>query len=265
VSTNRGKARPTGHTGRSLDRLLELELHTRIAATEVGLDGEMLPVQPSLPALAATDRGWYYDAGDRYGVIHIRTGRVTTRIGHSIVVTLADGEPAATGSYPVRPAGDGAISADNLMVISRPAEEPGHPLENAFDADPDTWFRTVRDQSVAYGPHELTLSLGGRRMVAGFRISPRNDKHWQYGQVRSYQVYLADVNGRWGEPVATGVLEQTREQQEVLFEPRAGRLLRLRVLGTHDDGIDPMVLGAGSTGGDADPQTLLEAGLIGCW
>ncbi len=64
---------------------------------------------------------------------------------------------------------------------------------------------------------------------------------------RGYEVYLADVNGAWGEPVATGSLEQTEAQQEVRFDPRAGRLLRFRVLSTHDDGADPMVLGA--TGG----------------
>ncbi len=97
---------------------------------------------------------------------------------------------------------------------------------------------------MTYGPHEFTLSLGDRRVIEGFRISPRNDKYWKYGQVRRYEVYLADVNGMWGDPIANGVLEQTEEQQEVKFSPRAGRLLRFRVLSTHDDGADPMILNA---------------------
>jgi hypothetical protein len=130
------------------------------------------------------------------------------------------------------------------MVVNRPAEESGHPVENAFDRDPDSWFRTNRDQSVAYGPHEVVLALGGRRMVDGFSISPRNDTYWKYGQVRDFEIDLADANGAWGKPVHSGTLERVQGPQVVRFDPSPGRLLRFRVLSTHDDGFDPMVVGA---------------------
>jgi alpha-glucosidase len=217
------------------ERRFELRLLTRVKPRAVTLDGEALD--------------WSYDPDDRHGTIRVETGPLNTRRTHRVLVRLDPGaEPAPTDAYPERHAADGTLSADALMVVSRSAEEPGHPLENAFDGDPDTWFRTVRDQSVAYGPHEFTLSLGERRVLEGFRISPRNDKWWEYGQVRDYELYLADVNGRWGEPI-TGSLEKTEEMQEVRFPPRAGRLLRFRVLSTHDDGADPMVLGAAELGG----------------
>jgi len=233
-------------------RRFVLRLHTRRAPAAVVLDGAELPSLASRDAYDAADRGWYYDPNDRYGVTRIKTGRLDSRASHAASIGFdAESESAATTGYPARPAHDGTLGVDALMVIGRSAEEPGHPLENAFDGDPDTWFRTVRDQSVAYGPHEFTLSLGGRRVVEGFRISPRNDKYWEYGQVRHYEVYLADVNGRWGEPAATGTLEQTEDVQEVRFPPRAGRLLRFRVLSTHDDGADPMVLGAAGEGEEA--------------
>ncbi len=232
--------------GRLAERALVLALHTRRAPASLTLDEEPLPPLADREAYAAAERGWRYDADDRHGVIHVKTERLDTRIEHVFTVRFdPSDEPAVTPGYPARAAGDGTLGADALMVIGRSAEEPGHPLENAFDGDPDTWFRTVRDQSVAYGPHEFTLSLGGRRVVEGFRISPRNDKYWEYGQVRHYELYLSDVNGRWGEPAATGVLERSEEMQEVRFAARAGRLLRFRVLSTHDDGADPMVLGAG--------------------
>jgi alpha-glucosidase (family GH31 glycosyl hydrolase) len=234
------------------ERSYALHIHTRVPPEKILVDGKALARKSKAKSYAAADRGWRYAPNDRFGVAHIKTGRVTTRAAHSVVVSVDPRvAPVATGVYPKKPAGDGTITADALMVVGRASEEPGHPLENAFDGDPDTWFRTVRDQSVAYGPHEFTLSLGGRRVVEGFRISPRNDKYWKYGQVRNYEVYMADVNGLWGDPIATGVLEQTEEQQEVRFAPQAGRLLRFRVTSTHDDGVDPMVLGAGEAGGES--------------
>jgi hypothetical protein len=230
-------------------RKFVLRIHTRVAPEKVVVDGKTVTKKAKPDDYDAADRAWTYDPEDRFGTIHIKTGRVNTDVAHGVVVEFdSRARPAATEEYPTKPAGDGTITADALMVVSRAAEEPGHPLENAFDGNPDTWFRTVRDQSVAYGPHEFTLSLGGRRLVEGFRIRPRNDKYWKYGQVRNYEVYMADVNGLWGEPVATGVLEQTEEQQEVRFAPKAGRLLRFRVMSTHDDERDPMVLGAGGAG-----------------
>ncbi len=231
--------------GRLHERGLELALHTYQAPVRVTLNGVELPALADPSAFEASAQGWRFAEEEKLGVLHVKLGRLDTATPHEVSATLdPEGALTPTGAYPTRPAGDGTIGADQLLVVARPAEEPGHALENAFDDDPDTWFRTVRDQSVAYGPHELTLSLGGRRVVSGFRIAPRNDKHWKYGQVRGYEVYLADVNGAWGEPVATGSLEQTEAQQEVRFDPRAGRLLRFRVLSTHDDGADPMVLGA---------------------
>ncbi len=230
-------------------RSFELQLHTRVPAATVGLDGESLRHLANAEALSAASSGWHYDPDELYGVIRIKTGRIDVRAAHQVVVALAEGsKPAPTGNYAPRPEGDGTVGADALLVVGRAAEEPGHPLENAFDGNPDTWFRTVRDQSVAYGPHEFVLALGGRRVIEGFRLSPRNDKYWEYGQVRDYEVYLADVNGQWGEPINSGRLQQVNEQQEVRFAPRAGRLVRFRVLSTHDDGADPMVTGA--TAGD---------------
>ena len=236
--------------GRLEQRSYILQLHSGAAPTTVAIDGAPLPVLTDRGEFETADRGWLYDAEDRHGVLHLKTGRSDTRVAHQVTVSIDPrAELAASSGYPAMPASDGTIGADALMVVSRPAEEPGHPLENAFDRDLDTWFRTVRDQSVAYGPHEFVLSLGGRRVVEGFCISPRNDKYWQYGQVRNYEVYLADVSGQWGDPVAAGTLEQTEETQEVRFTPRAGRLLRFRVLSTHDDGADPMVLGAAELDG----------------
>jgi len=237
--------------GQILQRKLVFILHTRVQPESVVLDGENLNPFGSRKNFDAALRGWFFDPADRFGTIFVKSGSLNMDRQHQVAVLIDPGKDITeTDSYDHAPEGDGTIGPDDLMVVGRCAEEPGHPLENAFDGNPDTWWRTVRDQSVAYGPHEFTLSLGGRRVIEGFSIRPRNDKYWKYGQVRDYEVYMADVNGQWGPPVAAGVLEQTKSEQVVRFEPRAGRLLRFRVLSTHD-GADPMVLGAAELKGKA--------------
>ncbi len=232
-------------------RQLQFQLHTRASPKSVVLDKKPLSKKQSQAALESAVEGWFFASDERYGVLYIKAGRLDMRAEHQVLVRLDRlVESASSGTYGQPPTTDGTIGSDDLTVVSRPAEEPGHPLENAFDGNADTWFRTVRDQSVAYGPHEFTLALGGRRVIEGFTIKPRNDKYWQYGQVKNYEIFLADVNGQWGNPVASGVLVQTEQGQEIHFEPKAGRLLRFRILSTHD-GADPMVLGAVEQAGES--------------
>jgi len=225
------------------ERGFELLVHTRSEPKSVTFDGNPLPRLDQ--AADAGTAGWAYDPGDRRGVVRVRTPRVGTRAAHEVRLSVPRRAKAVDGgAYPPAPARDGTISANEMLVVARPAEEPGHPLENAFDGDPDTWFRTVRGQSVPYGPHEFVLALGGRRLVEGFQISPRNDQHWKYGNVRRYEVCVADVNGEWGAPVIADTLALADTLQTIRFPARAGRLLRFRILSTHDMGVDPMVLGA---------------------
>jgi hypothetical protein len=234
------------------ERTFVLEVHSQTAPDAVALDRRPLMEIAGADALERAASGWYYDADDRRGVAHIKTGLLPVRTAHSVELAIASGAPLApTAGYASKPPGDSSISPDQLLVINRPAEEPGHPLENAFDGNLATWFRTVRNQSVPYGPHEFVLSLGGRRAIDGFRIAPRNDQWWKYGQVRSYEIYVGDVNGMWGHPAVTGSLELSEGVQTVRFPPVVGRLLRFRVLSTYDMETDPMVKAASGGNGDS--------------
>jgi hypothetical protein len=153
-------------------------------------------------------------------------------------------------AFPAAPETGRAIPADAIVVVNRPAEEPGQGLERAFDGKPDTWFRTLRSQAVKSGPHEWVLGFAERRLVDGIEIAPRNDQHWTSGQVRDYEVYVGDTNGDWGAPVARGRLQLVQGTQTINFPAVAGRLLRFRVLSVHNpdgDGasaLDPMVTAA---------------------
>ena len=235
------------YTGQLPQRRYALRVLSRQAPKAVELDGRALPALADRAAYEAAAEGWYFDAGERRGTVHVRSAPHDIRQPLSYRLAFATAPASPDDDYPAAPAQGRALPADSLLVVNRPAEEPGQPLENAFDDDPATWFRSVRNQSVRTGAHEWTVGFGERRLIDGIEMAPRNDKNWKHGQVRDYEIYIADSNGEWGEPVARGQLQLRQELQRIDFPARAGRLLRFRVLSTQNpdgDGAasgDPMV------------------------
>ncbi len=229
-------------TGMNEKRLFVCQVHCPAAPNTVAFDGRLLARVESRSDLERAQCGWYFAADDRRGIVYVKTDTVSVRDAHTISLLVDSTSVSADrGTYPTKPKGDGTISADNLLVVNRPAEEPGYPLENAFDGNPATWFRTIRDQSVSYGPHEFVISLKERRVIDGFQIAPRTDKWWKYGQIREYELYVSDVNGNWREPIVHDTLELSEGMQTVRFAPTAGRVVRFRVLSVHEPEADSSV------------------------
>ncbi|HEV8695654.1 MAG TPA: TIM-barrel domain-containing protein [Lysobacter sp.] len=238
------------YAGQLPQRRYALRVLSRQRPRAVQLDGRTLPALNDRAAFDAATEGWYFDPAERRGTVHVRTAPVDIRTALDFRLDIPVAKALPDDAYPAAPELGRALPADSLLVVNRPAEEPGHALEQAFDDDPGTWFRTVRNQAVRTGAHEWTIGLGERRVIDGVELAPRNDQHWKHGQVRDYEVYLADSNGEWGEPVARGRLKLEQGTQRIDFAPHAGRLLRFRVLSTQNpegdgaSGNDPMVTAA---------------------
>ncbi|WP_230404302.1 MULTISPECIES: TIM-barrel domain-containing protein [Undibacterium] len=236
------------YQGMEAQRVQQFQIHTRVKPKNVQLQAQDLKEVASRAEFEQAVSAWYFDAAHQYGVVYVKTAKIDVRLPVALDLFIPrELSLASTADYPAAPATGDVVAADSLIVLNRPAEEPGHPLENAFDGKPGTWFRTLRDQSQKTGPHEFTLALGERRLIKGFEIAPRNDKHWDAGQVKDFEVYMADSNGEWGKPIYVGQLKKQEAKQRVEFAAKAGRLFRLRVLSSHDqaeDGNaqDPMVL-----------------------
>ncbi|RPE79682.1 alpha-glucosidase (family GH31 glycosyl hydrolase) [Vulcaniibacterium tengchongense] len=235
------------YDGQLPQRRYALRVLSRTPPKAVELDGRALPKLADRAAFDAANEGWYFDAGERRGTVHVRTAPVDIRTALALRLDIPAAKAPADDAFPAAPELGRALPPDSLLVVNRPAEEPGHPLENAFDDDPGTWFRSVRNQAVRTGAHEWTVGFGERKLIDGIELAPRNDKNWKHGQVRDYEIYIADSNGEWGEPIARGQLRLQQELQRIDFAPHAGRLLRFRVLSTQNpdgdaaSGTDPMV------------------------
>ncbi len=239
------------YDGQLPQRRYALRVLSRARPATVELDGRALPELAGRDAFGNAAEGWYFDLAERRGTVHVRSAPADIRRALAFRLDIPAAAAPADDDFPVAPELGRALPPDSLLVVGRPAEEPNHPLENAFDDDPATWFRTVRNQAVRTGAHEWTVGFGERRLVDGIELAPRNDKNWKHGQVRDYEIYVADSNGEWGEPIARGRLQREQGTQRIEFAPHAGRLLRFRVLSAQnpdgDDGAshaDPMVTAA---------------------
>lgn len=242
------------YTGQLPQRRYALRVLSRERPRAVELDGRALPALADRAAWTSATEGWYFDPAERRGTLHVRTAPVDIRRALDFRLDLPVAAAVPDDAFSAAPELGRALPPGSLLVINRPAEEPGHALENAFDDDPATWFRTVRNQAVRTGAHEWTIGFGERSLIDGIELAPRNDKNWKHGQIRDYEIYLADSNGEWGEPIARGQLKLQQELQRIDFAPRAGRMLRFRVLSTQNpdgdaaSGSDPMVSAAQSGG-----------------
>ena len=238
------------YAGQEARRSYALRLLSRQRPAAVRTAAAVLPALADRAAFDAAAEGWYYDAADRQGTLHVKTASQDIRLPLNIQVQGGLAVARADDDFPAAPEQGRALTADAMMVLNRPAEEPGHPLENAFDGNPSTWFRTARSPAMQGGPHEWVLGFTERRLIDGIELAPRNDKNWKYGQIRDYEVYMGDNNGDWGVPVQRGQLKLQEGTQTISFPPTAGRLLRFRVLSTQNpdgDGAsatDPMVTAA---------------------
>ena len=241
------------YDGQEAQRGYSLRIASRQRPSMVTLKGAALKEAAGSAEFEAMEAGWYFDAADRLGSVHVKAPRQDIRQPLAFSVQgLA--QAGADDAFPAAPAQGRALPPDAMVVVNRPAEEPGHPIENAFDGKPDTWFRTVRSQQVKSGAHEWVIGFTERRLVDGIEIAPRSDANWKHGQVRDYEIYLADSNGEWGAPVKRGQLTLSKDTQTIAFRASAGRLLRFRVLSTQNPdgsgaaGTDPMVTAVSGDG-----------------
>jgi hypothetical protein len=200
----------------------------------VTAQSHVFPAVADRGAFDAAAEGWFFDQAERGGTLYVKTAAQDIRQPLRFAVEFGATLARTDGEFPAAPALGRALPADAMVVVARPLEEKGHPLDNAFDGKPDTWFRTVRSQAVRSGPHEWVLGFTERRMVDGIELAPRTDQHWKHGQIRDYEIYMADSNGDWGKPVHTGRLKLEQGRQAIAFKPTLGRLLRFRVLGVHN-------------------------------
>jgi PKD repeat protein len=101
--------------------------------------------------------------------------------------------------------------------------------ENAIDGDPSSIWHTEYYNAKSAHPHEIVIDLGYDRQVCGFSYLPRQDGSYN-GGIALYEFYASTDDQKWGNPVAAGVFPRTSYKQEVAFDARHARYVRLVAL-----------------------------------
>ncbi len=104
------------------------------------------------------------------------------------------------------------------------------PANNAIDNNPDTYWHTRYDPNPTKVPHEIVIDLGQEETLAGFSYLARQDGGVN-GRVKDFEVYLSDDPDHWAAPALKGTLQNSMNEQRLLFDhPATGRYLRFRAL-----------------------------------
>lgn len=124
------------------------------------------------------------------------------------------------------PAGISTLAKIGAKVVHADSEDRAHGnlAANAIDGDPDTIWHTRWEKESPGFPHELVIDLGQPRVVAGFRLLPRQDQG--NGRFTGYRADLSP-NGREWTAAAEGRWAADDEEKVIRFPtPQHGRYFR---------------------------------------
>lgn len=190
------------------------------------MDGTALTRLTSKAAYDAAATGWFFDAGDRGGILWTKTG---TKSGAFSVSATGTSVPAAD---PI-PVTSSPVPQSAWTLVSADSQETGGEngaARNAFDGNSATiWHTAWSGSTPAPLPHEIQIDLGARYTADGLGYLPRQDGGAN-GRIGSYEVYVSDTTTDWGSPVATGTFADTPALKQVPLSAKAGRYLRLKAL-----------------------------------
>jgi alpha-glucosidase len=79
-------------------------------------------------------------------------------------------------------------------------------------------------------PHEIIFDLGNSHTINGFSYLARQDGGVN-GRVKDFEIYLSENQAAWGEPALKGTLQNSINEQRLLFPQTAtGRYLKFKAL-----------------------------------
>ena len=122
-----------------------------------------------------------------------------------------------------------AMQRLGARVVRVDSEASVFKSDNAIDGDPDTIWHTSLDAGSPGFPHEIQIDLQKPANLRGLRYLPRQDG--TDGRIAAYEVYASDDGKQWGKPVAKGSLQNSADEQKMLFrQPLRARYIRLVAL-----------------------------------
>jgi hypothetical protein len=126
-----------------------------------------------------------------------------------------------------------ASPVTGLKVVKVDSEETAGEdakAANAVDGDPSTFWHTQWQDANPEPPHEIVIELPQSIAVSGFTYLPRQDES-DHGTIKEYEFYVSKDGTDFGQPVAKGSFENTKDKKTVKFTTAAiGKFVKLRAM-----------------------------------
>lgn len=100
---------------------------------------------------------------------------------------------------------------------------------NALDGNPNTFWHTQWQDAAPECPHEIVIELKPAATIKGFTYLPRQDDS-DNGNIKDYEFYASNDGQDFGQPLAKGTFEDTKELKTVTFAPTTCRYIKLKAL-----------------------------------
>lgn len=106
-----------------------------------------------------------------------------------------------------------------MRVVEGSSRWPLHDYRDMLDGDPNTfWSSEWNGEWRASASHHVIIDLGSTKEVSGCTYTPRQDS--ENGRIGKYEIYVSKDGKEWGEAVASGSFENSKELQKVDFKAK---------------------------------------------
>ncbi len=152
-----------------------------------------------------------------------------TKVDRKPVETFESATPPAAA--PAQPQA-AAASSTALKVVRVDSEETvgeNGKGANAVDGDPMTIWHTQWQDATPEPPHEIVIELPTTTSIKGFTYLPRQDDEVN-GTIKDYEFSVSTDGTNFGDPVAKGSFQNSKEKKTVTFTPVTCRFIKLKAL-----------------------------------
>ncbi len=210
-------------------RIYEFEIHMRTKPVNVFLNNEEILGVTDANLYKNARQAWYYDANDRYGVLHVKLHRQSVRnlaellvqVNPALAETITPTEP-----YPI-PEITNELDKEDFVVTSS-SWANNNLAKNAFDGTEDTMWHTYWGDDglrpVKY-PHTIDVDMNGLYAVNAVSYLPR--ANLGNGVVKDYEVWVARFPDRYTKVAEGAFAPFTKpEARTVSFDTTWARYVR---------------------------------------
>ena len=216
--------------GKLKSRVYQFEIHSELKPESIQLGDKTVLELTDPNAYPNAIAGWYYDADDRRGIVHVKLARIST--GKEVKLHLDIDETlqiAASEDYPL-PEVTPELDRSEFTVTTN--SQQGRSINSAFDGTPETMWHSNYSKNpgddVNEHPFIVDIGLNGLYAVNGFQYMARDNLG--NGAIKDYELYISRTKDNFGEPIYTGQFEKIKEMQTVNFPVVWGEFVRIKIL-----------------------------------